>query len=73
MYKYEYEKITYNFQGWGAFHGNIYEPDNFMEIINKRSENDWKYIGYIPTNQRTEGLIQEITLIFEKEIKKGKE
>ena len=66
MYKYEYEKVVSNFKGWGAFNGNIYNIDEYQEIINKRAESGWRYVGYIPTKQRGTGHIEEFDLIFEK-------
>lgn len=66
MYKYEYEKIKSDFDGWGAFNGNIYTIDVYQDIIEKRSKEGWRYVGFIPTKQRGTGHIQELDLIFEK-------
>ena len=48
--------------------GNIYSVDNYRAIINRRAENGWRYVGFIPTKQRGTGHIQEMDLIFEKEV-----
>lgn len=66
MYTYEYEKIIIEFSGIGLFNGNIYSIEEYKDIINKRSEDGWRYIGFIPTKQRGTGHIEEIDLIFEK-------
>ena len=71
MYKYEYEEITYSFSGLGFGKGHISEPDyDIKEIINEKNKNCFKYVGFIPNKQRATGLIEKITLIFEKEDKK---
>lgn len=68
MYKYEYEKIDCSLSGWGIGGGNVYEIDDYKRIINRRAANGWRYVGYVPTKQRGTGHVQEIELIFEKEI-----
>lgn len=67
MYQYEYEKISCELHGWG-FGGNVYETDNYRAIIERRARDGWRYVGYIPTVQRGTGHIQELDLIFEKEL-----
>lgn len=57
MYKYEYEKIKCEFSGWGGFSGNVYSIENYKKIIEKRAQNGWRYVGYIPTKQRGTGHI----------------
>ena len=69
MYQYEYEKIRCDFSGFGLINGNIYGIDDYQKIIQKRSKEGFRYVGYIPTKQRGTGHIQELDLIFEKEIK----
>ena len=68
MYKYEYETVNCGFDGWGLGSGNIYSIEDYRSIINKRAEQGWRYVGYIPTKQRGTGHSQELDLIFEKEI-----
>lgn len=68
MYTYEYETVSCDFGGWGFVSGNVYSIDNYRSIINQRAEDGWRYVGYIPTMQRGTGHIQELDLIFEKEI-----
>lgn len=51
----------------------IYEMEfEHREIINKRAESGWKYVGFIPTRQRGTGHIQSLDLIFEKQVEKDK-
>ena len=37
MYKYEYKTIESSFSGWLPFAGNIYDTDNYRDLINKRA------------------------------------
>lgn len=68
MYKYEYEKVRSNLGGWGLGSGNVYELGEYRSIINKRASEGWRYVGYVPTKQRGTGHIEELDLIFEKEV-----
>lgn len=69
MYRYEYESVSVGFDGWGPFAGNDYSMmADYREIIDTRAENGWRYVGYIPTRQRGTGHVQELDLIFEKEV-----
>ena len=69
MYRYEYESVTVELAGWGPFGGNDYcMTADHRKIIEERARNGWRYVGYIPTRQRGTGHIQELDLIFEKEV-----
>lgn len=68
MYQYEYEKISCELHGWGFGGNNVYETDDYRSVIEHRAGNGWRYVGYIPTVQRGTGHIQELDLIFEKEL-----
>ena len=46
----------------------IYAVEDYRFIIDKRAERGWRYVGFIPTKQRGTGHIQEMDLIFEKEV-----
>lgn len=37
MYKYAYETIKCNFEGWGPGAGNVYCIDDYRSIIEKRA------------------------------------
>ena len=67
MYKYEYETIRCDFDGWGFGSGHVYRIEYYRSIINQRAAKGWRYVGYIPTKQRGTGHTQEMDLIFEKE------
>ena len=71
MYTYEYEKVVVEFSGFGLFNGNMYGIEEYRKKIKKRGKEGWRYVGFIPTRQRGTGHIDEIDLIFEKEIKKS--
>ena len=69
MYAYEYEKIYTELGGWGPFDGKAYTMCvDYHEIIRKRAEAGWRYVGYIPTKQRGTGHVEELELVFEKEV-----
>ena len=68
MYTYEQETVSFEFDGWGLGSGNIYAVEDYRFIIDKRAERGWRYVGFIPTKQRGTGHIQEMDLIFEKEV-----
>ena len=67
MYRYEYETVTCQLDGWGLGGGNVYSVGNYRDMINERAKNGWRYVGYIPTAQRGTGHVEEMDLIFEKE------
>lgn len=66
MYTYEYETVYIGCNGFGLINGKIYSIEDYRQIIDKRAEDGWRYIGFIPTKQRGTGHIEEIDLIFEK-------
>ncbi len=69
MYCYEYETVSIDLDGWGPFAGNSYGMCvDYREIINRRAKEGWRFVSYIPTKQRGTGHMQEIDLIFEKEV-----
>jgi len=68
MYKYEFVEVSYSFSGLGLGNGHRYDIDsNICEIINEKAKKGFKYSGFIPITQRGTGIIEKITLIFEKE------
>lgn len=71
MYQYEYEKIYV--EASGGFGITEYQTMKYKPIIEKRSKNGWRYVGFIPTLQRGNGYIEEMDLIFEKIIHKDRE
>lgn len=61
MYTYEYERIYAE----GFIRLKI---ENHREVIIRRAEDGWRYVGYIPVKQNADGMIVEMDLIFEKEL-----
>ena len=72
MYKYEYEKVSCDFGGWGFGSGNIYEIGDYRSIIDLRAKDGWRYVRNLPTTQRGTAHVQELELIFEKRIEENK-
>ena len=69
MYTYEYESVEVAMDGWGPLAGNNYSMTaDHRAIIQARAQKGWRYVGYIPTRQRGTGHIQQLDLIFEKEL-----
>jgi len=69
MFQYEYVSVSVGFDGWGPFAGNDCGlSGDYREIINGRAKDGWRYVGYMPTRQRGTGHVQELDLIFEKEL-----
>ena len=68
MFVYEYVTVGTEMSGWGPVNGTYYSiAEDYHKIIADRAANGWRYVGYIPTKQRSTGHIQELELIFEKE------
>lgn len=68
MYIYEYETVSSDLSGYGLFGGAAFANKEHREIIHARARDGWRYVGFIPTLQRGTGHIEEMDLIFEKEI-----
>ena len=48
--------------------GPIAVSVDHREEINNKAENGWKYVGFIPTYISEAGQLQEIDLVFERDI-----
>ena len=68
MYNYEFVRISTDISGWGLVNGNKYGNDEYRQIILDRAKEGWRYVGYIPAVQRGTGHVEEMDLVFEKEI-----
>ena len=69
MYTYEYEPVDFELSGWGPFQGTAYSMcADHRGIIEDRAKEGWRYVGYLPVRLRNTGHIQQIELIFEKEV-----
>ena len=60
MYRYEYETVSCEFDGWGLGSGNVYSIGDYRSVINRRAEEGWRYVGCIPTTQRGTGHTETI-------------
>ena len=60
MYTYEYERVYTK----GVMRLKI---EDHKEVIARRAEGGWRYVGWIPTIQ-SNGFIGEMDLVFEKEL-----
>lgn len=68
MYTYEFERINAIISGWGGLAGTKYEMEKCREIITERARSGWRYVGTLPVIQRATGHVEELDLVFEKEI-----
>jgi len=68
MYTYEFVRISTDISGWGLVNGNKYGNEEYRQIIIERAKDGWRYVGYIPAVQRGTGHIEELDLVFEKEV-----
>lgn len=59
MYRYVYVNAKAN--------GLIFKDGNHRELIDKYSNDGWRFITAIPTKFSGEGKIKEFDLVFEKE------
>ncbi len=46
MYKYAYETISCNLEGWGLGAGNVYCIDEYRSVIEKGALQGWRYWIY---------------------------
>ena len=69
MYIYEYESVSAELSGYGLFGGAAWGNDEtHRSIIDRRAREGWRYVGFFPTSQRGTGHIEQMDLIFEKEL-----
>ena len=67
MYTYEYERIRI-YTGRTQWIDSKNETMGHREMISKRAQAGWRYVGFIPTVQSGTGTVIEMELIFEKEL-----
>ena len=67
MYTYEYERIHIYTGRAQWINSNKNETTGHREIINRRAKAGWRFVGVIPIDQTSSGVIVEMDLVFEKE------
>jgi len=65
-YEYEFERLELNAGSYSLFGGVGIHADGHREIIGRRAQEGWRYVGWLPTVQRATGHMEEIELVFER-------
>lgn len=66
--QYEFEQINSDYgTRFSLRTGVACDTEGHREIILRRAEDGWRYVGYFPVTQRGSGQIQVFDLIFERE------
>ncbi|MCL2235098.1 MAG: DUF4177 domain-containing protein [Defluviitaleaceae bacterium] len=60
MYEYEYVEV----ETAGIVFG--FNSDEYRGVIEEYAKEGWRYVGFMPTHQRSNGVIRSVDLIFEK-------
>ena len=67
MFEYSYERIEVYLSGWDIFAGAVRETEDYKKVIRKKAQEGWRFVTWIPVNQKAEGIITSIDMVFEKE------
>ena len=67
-YEYEFQALKLSAEGYSFFGGVGIALDGHREVILRRAAEGWRYVGYLPTLQRGTGHIEEIELVFERQL-----
>jgi len=65
-YEYDFERLELNAGSYSLFGGVGIHADGHREIIGRRAQEGWRYVGWLPTVQRATGHMEEIELVFER-------
>ena len=65
-YEYEFERLELNAGSYSLFGGVGIHADGHREIIGRRAQEGWRYVGWLPTEHRATGHMEEIELVFER-------
>ena len=68
MFEYSYERIEVSFSGWEFFGSAVRETDDYKRVIQKKAQEGWRFVTWIPVKQKAEGIITAIDLVFEKKV-----
>ena len=63
MFEYKYENLEFR----DGFAKNTLE--GHRQIIDANAKNGWRFVTAIPTKNKGYGIISEVDLVFEREIK----
>lgn len=67
MFEYAFETISCDSpSGYSLFGGVGLETSAHQEVIRKRAEEGWRFVGCIPRTQRAGGFIETVDLVFER-------
>jgi hypothetical protein len=65
MLEYEFETVDCTGGSGYSFLGGIgLETVGYREILRRRAQDGWRYLGCIPRTQRAEGFIETLDLVF---------
>ena len=67
MKKVEFVRLKSETFGFGFVKGSVYVFAGVEDIIRKRIEDGWEYLGYISVELRGTGDIETMSLIFQRE------
>lgn len=67
MKKIEFVRIKYHLSGYGLAKGVYSKIEDYQDIVTKYINDGWAYVGFIPVEQRGNGEISKIDLIFSKD------
>jgi len=69
MYRYDYERLEMGGGGWSPIGGFGLTAEKYREIVDRRAAAGWRVVTAVPLEGRTNGMLETIDLVFEKEIK----
>ena len=65
-FQYEFFRLETEAGGYSLMGGVGIVLTGHQEIIRARAAEGWRYCGWIPVKQRSEGYITQVDLVFEK-------
>lgn len=65
-YEYEFERLELTAGGYSLFGGVGIHLEGHQEQICRRGRAGWRYVGFLPVEQRATGHIEAVELIFER-------
>lgn len=67
MKRIEFVRIKFHLNGFGLAKGVYSKIEDYQDTITKYINDGWSYEGFIPVEQRGNGEISKIDLIFTKD------